>query len=108
MSEEDNSEWPIFIEDQLGHKIYLTWERWDHALGHPGMREELLDHLLETLRIGRRKQDKYDPTKFKYLAAFLDLPMDYTHLEVVVKFGWHGNPATENNFVLTAYLVEKW
>lgn len=29
-------------------------------------------------------------------------------IEVVVKFGWHGIPTAANNFVLTAYLVEKW
>jgi len=26
----------------------------------------------------------------------------------VVKFGWQGYPAEANNFVLTAYLIEKW
>ncbi|NJR52112.1 MAG: hypothetical protein HC780_23595 [Leptolyngbyaceae cyanobacterium CSU_1_3] len=53
------------------------------------------------------KQDKYIPSKYKYTYRFSDLPMNYTHVEVVVKFGWQGNPAVANNFVLTAYLVEK-
>ena len=103
-----NGAWPILHKDRWGHRIYLTWERWEHALGHPGMDERLLTHVLTTLHKGGRKQDKYDQTKFKYTADFSDLPMDYTHIEVVVKFGWQGIPAQENNFVLTAYLVKKW
>ena len=103
-----NGSWPIFVEDRWGHPIYLTWERWEHALGHPGMHEGLLDNVLETLRKGGRKQDKFDQSKFKYMSQFSELPMAYTHVEVVVKLGWQGAPPTTNNFVLTAYLVEKW
>jgi hypothetical protein len=99
--------WPIFVQDRWGHTIYLTWERWEHALGHPGMHDGLLEQVLETLRKSGRKQDKYSPSKFKYTYRFADLPMDYTHVEVIVKFGWQGDPAVMNNFVLTAYLVEK-
>lgn len=98
-----NGIWPIYIQDRAGHRIYLTWERWEHALGHPGMHEGLLDALLETLRIGGRRQDRYDPAKFKYIQSFPDLPMPYTHLEVVVKFGWRLEGGEANNFVLTAY-----
>ncbi len=108
MTAQQNHAWPVFTQDQWGHRIYLTWERWEHALGHPGMHEELLDALVETLRKGSRKQDRYNPTKFKYAASFPALPMSYTHMEVVVKFGWQGTPAMANNFVLTAYLIEKW
>ncbi len=101
--------WPIFVRDRKGYAIYLTLERWEHALDHPGMHEGLLDQVLETLRKGRRKQDHYDPTKFKYTRGLLNLPMSYTHIVVVVKFGWQEEePITANNFVLTAYLVERW
>jgi hypothetical protein len=73
------------------------------------MDEVLLDQVLETLRKGKRKQGGYDPAKFKYIHPFFDLPMDYTHLVVVVKFGWQTEPPySANNFVLTAYLVERW
>ena len=102
------TKWPIFVEDRGGRRIYLTQERWEHALNHPGMHEGLLDDLLETLRKGERKRDTYDPAKFKYNHSVQDLPMSYTHIVVVVKFGWQGIPAEANNFVLTAYLVEKW
>jgi len=57
---------------------------------------------------GIRKQDAYDPAKFKYTRAFQDLPMDYTHIVTVVKFGWKKEaPYKANNFVLTTYLVKK-
>ncbi len=64
---QNNHAWPIFVQDRQGHAIYLTWERWEHALGHPGMDEGLLESVLETLRQGRRKQDPYDAAKHKYL-----------------------------------------
>jgi hypothetical protein len=72
------------------------------------MHEGLLDALFETLRKAGRKQDRYDPAKYKYTQGFPDLPLSYTYLEVVVKFGWQVESGTANNFVLTAYLIEKW
>lgn len=100
--------WPIYIEDNQGHSIYLTAERWDHALDHPGMSDDLLDALLDTLQFGQRKRDAFDPRKSKYSYQLHDLPINYTHMVAVVKFGWQGDPPTANNFVLTAYLIEKW
>jgi hypothetical protein len=100
--------WPIFVQDRLGHEIYLTQERWEHALDHTGMQQKLLASVLEALRKGRRKQDTYDPAKFKYSYSFPNLPKPYTHIVVVVKFGRRDRPAETNNFVLTAYLIEKW
>lgn len=100
--------WPVFVEDQYGNSIYLTWERWDHALGHPGMDDNLIELMIDTLHTGSRKQDRFDQAKYKYTKAHPDLPIPYTHMVVVVKFGWQGQPPQNNNFVLTAYLVEKW
>lgn len=99
---------PVNLEDRRGNCIYLTEERWEHALDHPGMHEGLLDYVMETLKKGERKQDAYDPLKFKYSYGFSSLPMSYTHIVVVVKFGWSGVAEKPNNFVLTAYLIEKW
>jgi len=62
----DHNPWPIFVQDRGGRPIYLTQERWAHALDHPGMNEELLDCVLATLSKGQRQQDAYDPAKFKY------------------------------------------
>gem|GEM_PF-6659663 len=64
MTIEHDYSWPIFMQDRWRHEIYLTHERWEHALDHPGMHEGLLDSILETLRRGRRKQDTYDSAKF--------------------------------------------
>lgn len=101
-------DWPITVQDRDGLPIYLTEERWDHALEHPGMSDELLECVLDTLRKGRRRQDKYDPAKYKYSRSLSDLPFDYTHVVVVVKFGWRRDvPEQPNNFALTAYLIQK-
>lgn len=108
MATQDSRVWPIFVQDQGGSQIYLSQERWEHALDHPGMHDDLLERVLETLWQGRRQQDPYDPAKFKYTLGFSSLPSPYTHIVVVVKYGWRGIPARANNFVLTAYLIEKW
>ena len=104
-----NHVWPLFVKDQRGNSIYLTQERWEHALDHPGMSHELLEPMLKTICSGTRKQDPYDPAKFKYTRSFPDLPIEYTHIIVVVKFGWQVQDVSiANNFVLTAYMVERW
>jgi hypothetical protein len=98
--------WLIHVRDRDGRRIYLTAERWEHALEHPGMAERLLRHVLATLRSGRRKQDRFDPAKFFYKKRFANLPLGHTHIVVVVKFGRRrDDPTAANNFVLTAYLV---
>jgi len=100
--------WPIYIRDKEGREIYLTEERWKHALRHTGMREALLPKVLATVRMGKRKADLYDPAKFKYMRSFRGLPLDFTHIIVVVKFGiMPQHPNKENNFILTAYLVNR-
>lgn len=105
----DDTKWPIFVKDKHGREIYLTEERWRHALDHPGMEEYLLDSALLTLKVGGRKQEALDPSKYKYLRRFEDLPEDYTHIVVVVKFGIDPvDPSKENNFVLTVYLVKEY
>jgi hypothetical protein len=104
----NHNSWPIFVQDRGGRQIYLTQERWEHALDHPGMTENLLDCVMETLHKGQRQQDTYDPAKFKYVFHCTDLPAPYTDMVVVVKFGWQGRPPKINNFVLTAYLIERW
>jgi len=87
------------VVDRYGNQIYLTDERWQHiADTHPYM-IGYKEHLLQTLRTGRRKQDAFDSTKYKYYKKFEDLEIGFNHVIVVVKC----ESAKDNNFVLTAY-----
>jgi hypothetical protein len=90
--------WPIFAQDRGGRPVYLTRERWEYALDHPGMTEDLLACVTETLQKDQRQQDAYDPVKFKYIYGCGNLPTPYTDMVVVVKFGWQGRPPNSNNF----------
>ena len=68
--------------DRFGNDIYPTHERWQHIIdpdNHPELSPHL-DHVRETIRHGRRRQDPYDPQSFKYYAAFPGLPDDNTHV----------------------------
>lgn len=74
--------------DRWGREIYLTYERWDHIIrpdNHPEV-EPYGDHLRETIRLGRRKQDPLIPNACKYYREFDDLPDGTSHLVVVVAF----------------------
>jgi hypothetical protein len=101
--------WQVY--DRYGNSIYLTQERWEHIidpLNHPefvGQEEK----LKETIQQGARKQDSLNPQKYRYTKAFDTLPMDNTHIVVIVLYRYRaeaGQP-TPNNFVVTAYQVEK-
>lgn len=96
------------VRDRYGNEIYLTDERWDHIVGHHPSMAGYCDHLLLTLRTGRRRQDPLDPSKFKYDAPFDDLEPHYNHIIVVAKFSERERVeggTRPNNFVLTAYQV---
>ncbi len=84
------------VTDRWRNDITLTNERWEHITeGH----WELLgrvDDVLKTIRLGRRRQDKRDPNKFRYSRAFDNLPAGYTHIVVIVRL-------LPNKFVITAY-----
>jgi len=72
--------------------------------------EAYRNHVLKTLRTGRRRQDPLDPGKYKYYRAFDDLPAAFTHVVVVVKFEAKMSSQGEevkNNFVLTAYPISR-
>jgi len=66
---------------------------------HPEL-EELQEEVLETIRKGTRRQDAAESEKYKYIKKCDGLPLDYTHVVAVVKM-------IRNNFVLTAYGIEK-
>jgi len=96
------------VHDRYGNEIYMTEERWKHSLEHEDMEEYLLEHVLLTLKTGRRKQEALNPSKYRYSKAFNDLPADNEYIVVVVKFGTLFDSMGQlqpNNFVLTAYTV---
>jgi len=98
------------ISDRWGNDIYLTDERWEHIVETHDEMIGYRDHLFVTLRTGGRRQDAVDPSKYKYTKRFTDLPEEFTHVVVVVKFTQRGDPlGTErsNNFVMTAYQVSR-
>jgi hypothetical protein len=95
-------------QDRFGDRIYLTYERWSHII-HPDSHPEVepyADHLRETIRLGRRKQDPLIPHAYKYYRQFDDLPGGMNHLIAIVVFRRTPDPGgatEENNFVVTAY-----
>jgi hypothetical protein len=94
--------------DRFGNDIYLTYERWDHIIDPDNHQqvEPYIDHLRETIRLGRRKQDPIIPNTYKYYRKFDDLPEGMNHLVAVVVFRWATDPEGamhEEKFVVTAY-----
>ena len=101
------------VQDRYGNTIYLTEERWHHILATRPELEPLLDKLLETIRIGRRKQDTLIPNKYRYFKQFNELLPENNHLIAIVIFKTQiderGN-YVPNNFVITGwakYIVHK-
>lgn len=86
------------IRDRYGNQIELTDERWRHIVTYHPELEDYRKEVLDTLRKGIRRQDAIEQNK--YIRKLVGLPFDYTHVVVVVKM-------TRNNFVLTAYGVER-
>ena len=97
------------IQDREGNSIYLTDERWQHitnAANHPEL-ADCEEHVKTTLQRGRRRQEPLNPRKYRYSQPFDDLPEEFTHLVVIVLFGFDVNDQGEmiaNNFVATAFL----
>ena len=88
------------VTDKWGNEIRLTDERWEHIIENHWELEDYLDEILETVRVGRRKQSADVPSKYKYSKAFEYLPHDYTHIVVVVKL-------EPDNFIITAYPIRR-
>lgn len=94
--------------DRFGNDIYLARERWQHIIA-PDNHSELepyFDYVRETIHLGRRRQDLYDPNGYQYYRSFHDLPDDNTHVVVWVRFRWPTDPdgtVREEKFVTTAY-----
>jgi hypothetical protein len=84
------------VKDRWGNVIALTDERWRHIVEGHWELTDFLDQVLETIRLGTRKQHPVDPDKYRYSKRFSDLPHGYTHIFVLVRLA-------PNKFVITAY-----
>lgn len=105
------SGWRWSVRDRYGNEIYITDERWEHItepLNHPEM-ADYEDDLKATLRAGRRKQDAFNPQKYRYSLPFDYLVEHNTHIVAIVLFRFvedrDGRPMS-NNYVVTAYMKE--
>ncbi len=94
------------VRDRRGREIYLTEERWKHIQEyHPELADHL-DEVLDTIKTGRRKQDPFEPDKYRYYRSCDDLPPEFNHIVVVVVFRTRrraGGITQANNFVTTAW-----
>ena len=98
------------VSDRWGNEIYLTDERWEHIVETHEEMKNYRRHVLLTVGTGHRRQDPFDPMKYKYSKQFRDLEEGFTHIVVVVKFAWREDRQGEevtNNFILTAYQVSR-
>lgn len=94
------------VRDRDGREIYLTEERWEHIeMRH----EELVGRradILRTLQVGRRRQERKDPQRFRYRHPCDDLPDGNNSITVIVVFGFVQDASgveSDNNFVTTAW-----
>ena len=96
------------VRDRYGNQIYLSSERWEHAVEQRPWLAGHREDVLQALRHGRRRQDPLDSRKYKYYWPCNDLLPEYSHLVVVVRFG-EAVDATgrsiPNNYVLTIWSV---
>lgn len=85
MTDKSTPRWQV--RDRYGNSIYMTAERWQHAVKNRDWLADYLEQTLDTLRLGRRKQDPMNPNKYKYYRECQALLPDYNHLVVIVLFG---------------------
>ncbi len=94
------------VQDRYGNTIYLTEERWKHILESRPELEPHFDRFLETLRMGRRKQEPLIPNKYRYYRRFDELLPENNHLVLIVVFKTRLDEDGEfvpNNFVVTGW-----
>jgi hypothetical protein len=86
-----------FVRDREGREIYLTEERWQHITFRHKPLTDHLDDVLATIRVGRRKQDPFQPFKYFYHHRCDTLPGAYNAIIVVVLYG------ADSRYVATAW-----
>lgn len=104
MTENLANRWDIY--DRYGNKIYMTAERWNHALASRPWLADYHDEALMTVRQGRRKQDPLNPRKYKYYWRCDDLLPDFNRLVVIVLLGERMD--AEGRLVPNNYVTNVW
>lgn len=104
MSQNDLDVWEMY--DRYGNKIYMTAERWSHALEKRPWLTDWFDQVLDTVRRGRRQQDPLNPQKYKYYWPVPGLEPDYNHLVAVVLFTKQID--AEGREISNNYVVNVW
>jgi hypothetical protein len=97
-------------QDRYGNVIYMTEERWQHALEKRPWLAGCFDDVIDTIRFGRRHQDPLNARKYKYYWSCPPLEPEYNHLVVVVLFREEtkaGNQAP-NNYVVNVWAVYRY
>lgn len=95
-------------QDRYGNLIYMTEERWQHALEKRPWLADHFDDVIDTLRFGRRQQDPLNANKYKYYWPLPQLEPDFNHLVVIVLFRTAENRAGQqisNNYVVNVWAV---
>jgi hypothetical protein len=99
------------IEDRYGNIVCFTEERWQHILEARPELEPYLDKFLDTLRTGRRTQDRLIPNEYRYYKRFDKLLPENTHLVAIAVFKTEIDEDGEfvsNNFVVTGWANYIW
>lgn len=103
MDNKEMDRWDIY--DSGNREIYLTAECWEHIVSKHGELTDHFDDVLDTVRFGRRRQERRDPQRYRYRKVCYTLPDDNNHITVAVIFSFRtlaDDTVVENNFVVTA------
>ncbi len=106
MTTNESYRWEVY--DRYDNKLYMTAERWQHAIESRPWLTDYHDEVMVTLRRGRRKQDSLNPCKYKYYWPCDDLLPNFNYLVAVVLFGETTDAegrAIPNNYVTTVWAV---
>jgi hypothetical protein len=94
------------VQDRYGNTVYMTTERWEHALESRPWLADYFKETLDTLRFGRRKQNPLRPNKYKYYWRCDDLLPEYNHIVVVVLAGERIDE--KGQYVANNYVTNVW
>jgi hypothetical protein len=96
------------MHDRYGNLVYMTGERWHHALEKRPWLSGFLEEVFNAVRQGRRQQDPLNPKKYKYYCPCRQLNPEYNHIVVVVLFGQKTDEigqSVANNYVVNVWAV---